>query len=108
MFSYFECTIGGMEDYMDDEMVTGISNLFPEPLKPKPVIHRCRDGTLMCLNYDRPYGKKIPRMTDDHLCNTYEFYKRRIKNGAIIDLEAYKAELRRRKLYTLDPDVWTI
>lgn len=49
---------------------------FEKPLVPKPIIHRCKDNTLVCLNYDNPYGKQIPKMSDSHLLNTVNYIKK--------------------------------
>lgn len=50
-----------------------------ERLTPKPIIHTCKDGRQVCLNYHNPYGKNIPRMEDSHLLNTIKFIQRRAK-----------------------------
>lgn len=53
-------------------------------LDPKPIIHTCKDGRQVCLNYHNPYGRNIPRMEDSHLLNTIKFVQKRAKEGITI------------------------
>lgn len=72
------------EGYVDAEVMKDTFNhLFYKPLNPKPIIHKCKDGKLVCLNYNNPYNKDIPKMTDSHLLNTLKYIKRRIKEGVV-------------------------
>jgi hypothetical protein len=54
---------------------------FSEPLYPTPIIHTCKNGKQVCLNYHNPYGKNIPKMEDSHLLKTISFLKKRAKEG---------------------------
>lgn len=55
-------------------------------LSPNPIIHKCKDGRLVCLNYHNPYGRDIPKMEDSHLLNTIAYIKKRAKEGVTIGL----------------------
>ena len=83
-----------------------------KPLNPKPIMHKCKDGRLMCLNYHNPYGKDIPRIDDQHLLNIIAYVKRRSKAGIVyldeivygkeakqlLNYGIYKTEAKNRKL----------
>jgi hypothetical protein len=100
------------KDYIDSDSFADVSFDLKKPLDPKPIIHKCKDGRLMCLNYHNPYGKDIPRINDQHLLNIIAYIKRRSKAGVLylddivhgkeakqlLNYRIYKTEAINRKL----------
>lgn len=47
--------------------------IFSEKLSPKPLLHKCKDGKIFCLNYN---FKKYPQIEDSHLINILHFIEK--------------------------------
>lgn len=69
------------DDYIDDETFREMVQIeVVKPLVPKPLFHKCKDDTIVCLNYDKPYNTNYNKMTDSHLLNTIPYLIRRAIN----------------------------